>query len=146
MIEPSIPSGWLRKPLGTCCTIVSGGTPRRERPEYWNGTIPWVTPKDISNIDEPVFLEPPEKITELGLRNSAATILPRGAILFSSRAPIGLVAIAGIPMATNQGFKSLVPNTRLDSKFLYYAIKRMVPLIAAKGNGATFKEVSKSMM
>jgi type I restriction enzyme S subunit len=91
-------------------------------------------------------MAPPEHISELGLRNSSATILPAGAILLSSRAPIGLVAIAGRPMATNQGFKSLVPGPSLDSRFLYYAIKRIVPIIEARGNGATFKEVSKSVM
>jgi type I restriction enzyme S subunit len=142
----TIPSGWITTTLGECCDIVSGGTPRRACAEYWDGTVPWVTPKDISDIDNPVFVDPPERITELGLRMSSAALLPEGAILFSSRAPIGLVAIAGQPMATNQGFKSLVPRSCLYSGFLYYAIKRKVPEIAARGNGATFKEVSKSVM
>jgi type I restriction enzyme, S subunit len=141
-----LPTGWVSAKLGDCCDIVAGGTPKRDHPEFWNGTIPWATPKDISNIDDPVFMEPPECITTLGLRRSAATLLPKGAILLSSRAPIGLVAIAGQPMATNQGFKSLVPGPCLDSRFLYHAIKRMVPKIAARGNGATFKEVSKSVL
>lgn len=146
MIHARFPSKWITTTLGECCDIVSGGTPRRECPEFWDGTVPWVTPKDISDIDNPIFVDPPERITELGLRRSSATLLPKGAVLFSSRAPIGLVAIAGQPMATNQGFKSLVPRSCLDSGFLYYAIKRKVPEIAARGNGATFKEVSKSVM
>jgi type I restriction enzyme S subunit len=144
MIES--PSGWIVSKLGTCCSIVSGGTPKRERPEYWGGSIPWVTPKDISDLDCPEFYEPPEKITELGLRKSSAALLPAGTVLLSSRAPIGLLAIAGEPMATNQGFKSLIPGPELDSRFLYYALKRLVPLIQERGNGATFKEVSKSVV
>ena len=140
------PKGWRRSKLGECCDIVAGGTPSREREEFWGGSIPWVTPKDISAIDEPVFTDPPEHISDLGLRNSSASILPKGTVLLSSRAPIGLVAIAGRPMATNQGFKSLVPGPNLESRFLYYAIKRMVPVIQARGNGATFKEVSKAVM
>lgn len=145
MMEPG-PSGWIASKLGTCCNIVSGGTPRREIPEYWGGSIPWVTPKDISDLDCPDFYEPPEKITEIGLRNSSASLLPAGAVLLSSRAPIGLLAIAGKPMATNQGFKSLVPGPELDGRFLYYAVKRLVPLIQERGNGATFKEVSKAVV
>jgi type I restriction enzyme S subunit len=142
----SLPPGWLKKRLGDCCDIVSGGTPSRDRSEYWDGDIAWVTPKDISDLDDPIFTNPPERITELGLRKSSAALLPKGAILLSSRAPIGLVAIAGRPMATNQGFKSLVPRPGLDGNFLYHAIKRMVPEIAARGNGATFKEVSKAVL
>ena len=142
----SVPSDWIVSTLGTCCSIASGGTPRRERPEYWGGSIPWVTPKDISNLDSPDFFEPAEKITELGLRKSSAALLPAGAVLMSSRAPIGLLAIAGQPMATNQGFKSLIPGPELDGRFLYYAIRRLVPVIQERGNGATFKEVSKSVV
>jgi type I restriction enzyme S subunit len=145
MTEP-VPPDWIVSRLGTCCNIISGGTPRRDRPEYWGGSIPWVTPKDVSNLDGPDFFEPAERITELGLRKSSAALLPAGAILLSSRAPIGLLAIAGRPMATNQGFKSLVPGPELDGRFLYYAIRRLVPLIQERGNGATFKEVSKSVV
>ena len=142
----SAPSGWIVSKLGNCCSIVAGGTPKRDKSEYWGGSIPWVTPKDISDLDCPDFFEPPEKITELGLRKSSAALLPTGAVMLSSRAPIGLLAIAGRPMATNQGFKSLIAGPELDSRFLYYAVKRLVPVIQERGNGATFKEVSKSVV
>lgn len=140
------PMNWKTKKLGECCKIVSGGTPKREVPEYWNGGIPWVTPKDISALDQPDFFDPPETISELGLKKSSAVLLPVGTVLMSSRAPIGLLAIAGRPMATNQGFKSLVAGPELDSRFLYYAVRRMVPEIQKRGSGATFKEVSKSVV
>jgi len=140
------PSGWRVSTLGECCQIVSGGTPKRGVSEYWGGSVPWVTPKDISGLDQPDFGCPPETISDLGLKKSSAALLPPGAILMSSRAPIGLLAIATQPMATNQGFKSLVPGPDLDSRFLYYAVKRMIPYIQERGSGATFKEVSKSVV
>ncbi|MBL4542981.1 MAG: restriction endonuclease subunit S [Rhodobacteraceae bacterium] len=140
------PMKWRVSTLGKCCRIVSGGTPKREMPEYWDGDIPWATPKDISSLDEPDFYGPLETISELGLKHSSAALLPAGAVLMSSRAPIGLLAIAGRPMATNQGFKSLVAGPELDNRFLYYAIRRIVPEIQERGSGATFKEVSKSVV
>ena len=140
------PLGWKVAKLGECCEIVSGGTPKRDVPEYWGGSIPWVTPKDIGVLEDPDFMEPPERITELGLRVSSATLLPVGAVLLSSRAPIGHLAIAAQPMATNQGFKSLIPGADLDSRFLYYTIKKLVPLIQERGSGTTFKEVSRSVV
>lgn len=141
-----VPNGWQLVSLGRCCEVVGGATPRRDEPRYWGGDIPWVTPKDISELDEPVLTNPPESITEPGYRSASTRLLPAGSILFSSRAPIGLVAIAGRPMCTNQGFKSLIPGPDVDSRFLYHAIKRHVPRIQAMGNGATFKEVSKEVM
>lgn len=142
----SLPRNWRLERLGDCCEIVSGATPRREVPTYWSGSIPWVTPKDISDLDEPVFSDPAEGITEEGYRSCSTRLLPAGSILFSSRAPIGLVAIAGKSMCTNQGFKSIVPGTDLNSQYLYYCLKQLVPRIQAMGNGATFKEVSKEVM
>ncbi len=140
------PDDWQRVKLGDCCEIVSGATPRRIIPEYWNGNIPWVTPKDISKLIGPVLQDSPEKITQSGYENCSTTLLPKGSILFSSRAPIGLVAIAGKPMCTNQGFKSLIPNSSVDSGYLYWCMKHHANEVAAKGNGTTFKEVSRSVM
>ncbi|MGC2857567.1 restriction endonuclease subunit S [Novispirillum sp. DQ9] len=142
----TLPSGWKRVPLGQCCDIISGATPSRNVPEYWGGDIPWVTPKDISRLDHPVLEDAPEKITAAGYAACSTTMMPSGSILFSSRAPIGLVAIAGRSMCTNQGFKSLVPGSDVDSGFLYWTMKRNAPRIAALGNGATFKEVSKEVV
>jgi len=142
----SMKQGWRLIALGDCCDIVSGSTPRRNVPEYWEGDIPWVTPKDLSTLDTPVLSGAPEFITEAGFKSCSTQMLPAGTVLFSSRAPIGLVAIANIPMCTNQGFKSLVPHKEVDSRYLYYCMKRLVPKVQSLGNGATFKEVSRSVM
>ncbi len=137
---------WREIRLSECCEIVSGSTPRRDRPEYWDGDIPWVTPKDLSALDSVYIADAPEKITGVGYQSCSTTMLPRGSVLYSSRAPIGLVAIAGRDMCTNQGFKSLVPSTTVDSGYLYWAMRRVTPKISAQGTGTTFKEVSKEVM
>jgi len=138
---------WPNVPLSKCCDIVSGSTPRREVAAYWDGHIPWVTPKDISELNGTKILEDaPEYITDAGYKACSTRMLPQGSILFSSRAPIGLVAVAGREMCTNQGLKSLVPHENVDSDYLYHCMKWMAPKIAEMGNGATFKEVSKSTM
>src|SRR5690606_30819990 len=115
-------------------------------PEYWGGDIAWVTPKDLSDLSSPILEDTPEKITEEGLRNCSASILPTGSVLFSSRAPIGHIAITGRPMATNQGFKSLIPGPEVDSRYLYRVMRFLTPSIVHLGRGATFKEVSKEIV
>ncbi|MBU0676492.1 MAG: restriction endonuclease subunit S [Verrucomicrobia bacterium] len=132
--------------LGDCCEVVSGATPRRDRDEYWGGDIPWVTPKELSGLESPVLCETGECISELGLKSCSARMLPKGSILFSSRAPIGHVAIVGESMCTNQGFKSLVPSQDVDSGYLYWCMRFLTPQIVSRGRGATFKEVSKKII
>lgn len=132
--------------LGDCTTVVSGATPRTDVPEYWNGDIVWITPKDISNLKSPLVLESPDMITAAGFKSCSTQLLPVGSVLVSSRAPIGHVAIAGRDLCTNQGFKSLIPNDGVVSKYLYHCMKFYAPLLAALGNGATFKEVSKTVV
>lgn len=139
-------SFWKKSKLAKCCKIISGATPSRSKPEFWGGNILWVTPKDLSNLKESILYNTPEKITEDGLKNCSANLLPEGAILFSSRAPIGHVAIVGKSMCTNQGFKSLIPGPDVDSKYLYWTMKHVTPTIKSMGRGATFKEVSKEIM
>ena len=136
-------SKWPLISLGQCCDVVSGATPKRNKPKFWGDDIRWVTPKDISKLNSTTLFETPERISEAGYQSCSARLLPRGSVLFSSRAPIGLVALAGNDMCTNQGFKSLVPGGDVDSLYLYYVMKRHAPRIADLGNGATFKEVSK---
>ena len=145
-MSPNVPSNWRYESLGKCCAIISGATPRRNVPEYWNNDIPWVTPKDISSLDGSVLEDAPEYISKAGYKSCSASILPKGSVLFSSRAPIGLVALAGREMCTNQGFKSLIPGKRVHSEYLYHCMKWMAPKIAELGNGATFKEVSKEVV
>ena len=137
---------WPMVKLGDCCQVVSGGTPKREISEYWNGNIYWVTPKDLSQLSGIYIDSTPERITELGLKKSSATLLPKQSLLFSSRAPIGHLAITTTEMATNQGFKSLIPNSQADVKYLFYCLKYFKTELENLGNGATFKEVSKKVV
>lgn len=137
---------WQYLSIKDCCKVISGSTPKRNKLEYWDGEIDWVTPKDLSNLNISVLKEAPEKITELGYKSCSTTLLPKGSILFSSRAPIGLIAIAGKQMCTNQGFKSLVPNSSIDSAYLYWCIRNFTPQLAAQGSGTTFKELSKTIV
>ena len=140
-------AAWLDTTLGDIAEIVSGATPKTAVEEYWNGGIPWVTPKDLSELDGTFIDSTPRTLSPAGLKSCAAKLLPANSVLLSSRAPIGLVAINSIPMATNQGFKSLVPDrARVDSKFLYWWLRCHRPQLEAMGNGATFKEISKKIV
>jgi type I restriction enzyme S subunit len=125
---------------------VSGATPSRDEPSFWNGNIPWITPKELSKLDDPVIKVTQEMISEPGYKRSSCEILPVGSVLLSSRAPIGHLAIAGIRMCTNQGFKSLVPNPGVASKYLYWALQAHKEGLINLGRGATFKEVSKPIV
>jgi type I restriction enzyme, S subunit len=140
-------SGWPTARLEDCAEIVAGATPSTSAPVYWGGDICWATPKDLSELEGAYISDTPRKITRSGLQSCAATVLPPDSVLFSSRAPIGHVAINTVPMATNQGFKSLVPNRdRVHAKFLYHWIRRNRSYLESLGNGATFKEVSKAVV
>ena len=135
---------WALK-LGDVCEVVSGATPKTGVNSYWDGDVPWVTPADLSKLDGPYISDTPRKITASGLASCSSRLLPPNSVLLSSRAPIGHVAINTVPMATNQGFKSLVPKQGLiESKFLYHWLRHNKGQIQALGNGATFKEVSKA--
>jgi type I restriction enzyme, S subunit len=126
---------------------VSGATPQTSVPEYWDGDICWATPKDLSDLDGHFIASTPRKITKAGLSSCAATMLPANSVLFSSRAPIGHVAVNTTPMATNQGFKSFIPRRDLlEPKFLYHWLRAKRAYLESLGNGATFKEVSKAVV
>lgn len=127
--------------------IISGGTPKTSVAEYWDGEILWATPKDLSGLNSVEISTTPRKITEAGLKSCSAELLPANSVLFSSRAPIGLLAINTKPMSTNQGFKSLVPDTsKLNSRYLYRWLEFEREWLQSLGVGATFKEISKSTM
>lgn len=131
--------------LGECTQIVSGSTPKTSVDAYWNGSICWATPKDLSELDSHYISDTPRKLTDAGLANCGAEVLPPESVLFSSRAPIGHVAINMVPMATNQGFKSFVPEAELlDAKFLFHWLRANRAQLESLGNGATFKEISKA--
>ena len=136
---------WPTASLAEVCEIVSGATPKTGVAEYWDGDIPWATPKDLNSLEDSYIQDTPRRITAAGLRSCAATLLPINSVLFSSRAPIGYVAINRVPMATNQGFKSFIPDpTRIESKYLYYWLRANRLYLDSIGNGATFKELSKA--
>ena len=138
---------WSLGTVSDLGTVVGGGTPSKSKPEYYtkNG-IAWITPKDLS-INKAKFVSHGENdITELGLKNSSTSIMPEGTILFSSRAPIGYIAIASGEVTTNQGFKSVVPKAEIGTAFVYYFLKYTLPIIEGMASGSTFKEVSGSTM
>lgn len=138
---------WPMVKLKDCCTVVGGATPKRNIAEYWDSDdIPWVTPKDISNLNNKYLDDAPEYISQKGFDKCATHMLPKGAVLLTSRAPIGNLAIATKPMCTNQGFKSLVPNKGVCNEYIYYCLLAYSSKLQALGNGATFKEVSKKVV
>ena len=138
---------WPTSSLGEVCEIVSGATPKTTNSDFWDGDILWVTPKDLSAIDQKYLSDTPRKITEAGLQSCSATMLPANSVLFSSRAPIGLVAINSLPVCTNQGFKSLVPKDGLVfADYIYWWLETDRETIQRKGRGATFKELSKKLV
>ena len=138
---------WPVATVGEVCEVVSGATPRTGKPEFWDGNVPWVTPKDLSELGQKHLSDTPRKITKAGLKSCSARMLPAQSVLFSSRAPIGLVAINTIPVCTNQGFKSLVPRFDLVSPdFLFWWLRAQEKHVQSKGRGATFKEVSKKIV
>lgn len=133
--------------MGELGNIVGGATPSTKKFEnYEGGTIPWITPKDLSGFLERYIAQGERNITEAGLRNCSAQLLPKHSILFSSRAPIGYIAIAACEVCTNQGFKSIIPNNDVDYMFLYYLLKFKKGEIENMGSGTTFKEVSAGVM
>ena len=138
---------WASRAIGEICEVVSGATPKSGNQAFWDGDVPWVTPKDLSNLEGKILSDTPRKITDAGFKSCSTRMLPKQSVLFSSRAPIGLVALNSIPVCTNQGFKSLVPKMDLVSPdFLYWWLKLNRASIERLGRGATFKEVSKKIV
>lgn len=139
-------SAWPIVPIKNFARVVGGATPKSGTAEYWDGDIPWTTPKDLSDLDGKYLSDTPRKITAAGLKNCSSELLPPNSVLFSSRAPIGHVAINTVPIATNQGFKSFIPSPNLDASFLFWWLKCHRAQLELLGNGATFKEVSKAVV
>jgi type I restriction enzyme S subunit len=135
-------AGWDRKQIGDVCEVVNGGTPKTDIPDYWDGHHPWITPAEMGKRISPYVEDTERKITDLGLRDSSARMLPSNSVILSSRAPIGHLVINTVPMATNQGCKGLVPKNGLQTKFLYYYLGSIVDFLNSLGTGATFKELS----
>ena len=134
--------GWETKRLGEVCEIVNGGTPKTSVAEYWDGKHRWITPAEMGRRESPFADDTARKLTDAGLRNSSASLVPPFSVILSSRAPIGHLVVNTQPMSTNQGCKSLIPCKQLDYKFLYFYLGSIVELLESLGTGATFKELS----
>ena len=134
---------WVK--IGTVAEVVGGSTPKTDKKEYWDGEYYWITPAEISEDDFVVY-KTQRTLTELGVRSSSLRRLPTGTILLSSRAPIGKVAIAGVEMYCNQGFKNLVCGKELNPIYGYALLKYNTEYLNSLGRGATFKEISKAIV
>ena len=134
--------GWQTKKLGEVCEVVNGGTPKTGVAAYWDGAHQWVTPAEMGKRNSPFIAKTDRAITEKGIQNSSARLLPPFSVILSSRAPIGYLVINTVPMATNQGCKGLVPSETLGHKFLFYFLSSIVDSLNELGTGATFKELS----
>lgn len=138
---------WIECKISDIGTVVGGATPSTKKPEnYENGTIAWITPKDLSTFSGRYIQHGERNITKTGLKSCSTQLLPKNTVLFSSRAPIGYVAIAANDVCTNQGFKSVIPNENTNPLFLYYLLKYNKDKIEGMGSGTTFKEVSGNTM
>ena len=131
--------------LGDICTIVSGSTPKSNVPEYWDGSIKWITPAEL---DQGTYIinDSVRHITELGVAKTGLKPFPQGTVILSSRAPIGKTAIAGCEMYCNQGFKNLICSDRINPRYLYWFLTCNTEYLNSLGRGATFKEISKEIV
>ena len=139
-------SNWKDCTLADLGEIVGGSTPSTKNESYYGGEIAWITPKDLSTFHGRFIKRGERNITKVGLNSCSARLMPQHSVLFTSRAPIGYVAIAQNEVCTNQGFKSIVPNADTDYLFLYYLLVHNRERIENMGSGTTFKEVSGSVM
>lgn len=143
-LKRDIPKDWETGSLSDFGKIVGGSTPSKEiESNFAADGIPWITPNDLSNNSGNNFISRGQTdVSEAGRKAASLKLLPAGAVLLSSRAPIGYMAIAKTPVTTNQGFKSFVPTERFPTSFIFFAVKRLMPAILRNANGSTFKEIS----
>ena len=134
-------ANWIE--LKALTKIYTGTTPKTEQKDYWNGDIPWVTPAEL-NSDSYIVLDTERHLTEAGRASKSLSLMPVGTVLLTTRAPIGKVAICGVPMACNQGFKNFECGSELNPTFLYVLLKLNVEWLQSQGTGTTFKEISKT--
>ena len=131
--------------LGDICTVVSGSTPKSDVAEFWDGDIKWITPAEL-NDDSYVINDSVRHITDAGVKNAGIKPFPAGTVILSSRAPIGKTAIAGCEMYCNQGFKNLICSESIDPRYLYFFLSGKTEYLNSLGRGATFREISKSIV
>ena len=138
------PDGWAVTTIGEEVSVFGGSTPSTREARFWGGDIAWATPKDLSDLNTPVLLSTERKITAAGLSQISSGLLPVHTVLMSSRAPIGYIAIAQVPVAVNQGFIAMVCRGRLSSTYIWLWTRANMELILQNANGSTFLEISKS--
>ena len=139
-----LPANWKLKTLSEVGNIILGGTPDTTKKEYWNGNILWVIPSEVTSLPSKYLYDTERKITELGLKNSSAKIIKPNSLIICTRATIGNCCINKNEVATNQGFKSIIPNEDYDVVFLYYIIINNKQKLISKASGTTFLEISKT--
>ena len=139
-----VPISWEWAVVKELGDVVLGGTPSTKMPEYWGGDVIWFAPSDLTGYKSKFIAQGQKTLTDEGLAKSSAKVMPAGSIMFSSRAPIGYVAINSMPSATNQGFKSIVPHSDLFNEYIYYYLKATKHIAEARATGTTFKEISGS--
>ncbi|MCZ0814335.1 restriction endonuclease subunit S [Roseovarius sp. EGI FJ00037] len=137
-----VPSSWEWTVIKELGDIVSGATPSTKVRDYWDGDVIWFAPSDLTGYKQKFIARGAKTLTEEGLANSSARIMPAGSVMFSSRAPVGYVAITSVPAATNQGFKSVVPYTGIFNEYLYHYLKASKNMAEQRATGTTFKELS----
>lgn len=138
------PEGWINSIIGQEVDVVGGSTPSTKEPAFWGGDISWATPKDLSSLSTPVLLSTERQITGAGLAQIGSGLLPVGTVLLSSRAPIGYMAIAQIPVAINQGFIAMICKKRLSNVFIWLWTQANMETVHQNANGSTFQEISKA--
>jgi type I restriction enzyme S subunit len=139
-----VPRGWFVKPIGDAVECIGGGTPNTKDPSYWEpAEHAWTTPKDLSGLQSPVLLNTERKLSTLGLAKVSSGLLPAGTLLLSSRAPIGYLAIAQMPIAVNQGYIAIPSGGDLSPLYMLFWCRQNMEGIKARANGSTFMEISK---
>jgi type I restriction enzyme S subunit len=139
-----IPSGWTVEPVGEVVECVGGGTPSTAEPKYWEGgTHYWTTPRDFSSLQAPILLDTERKLTDVGIARISSGVLPAGTLLLSSRAPVGYLAIAAVPVAINQGFIAMKCNDVASNYFMLHWCQQNMDEIEGRATGTTFAEISK---
>lgn len=140
-----IPEDWRLSTIGREVRVVGGSTPRTNEPRFWEGgTIHWITPRDLSKLTDPIVLETDRRITEEGLARISSGLLPPGTVLLSSRAPIGYLAIAEVPVAVNQGFIAMACDGALPTHYVFHWTRENIDEILTRAGGTTFAEISKA--
>jgi len=135
---------WEEGTLDDILTVKGGTTPSTKEPAYWNGSIHWTSPRDITNLNGIYLFDTERKITELGLSKISSGLLPKGTLLMSSRAPVGVLAFCEIPVAINQGYIAILDNKGYSKEFIYLWLKANIDVVHSFSNGSTFMEISKS--